>query len=41
MKKGYTNVKVVKGGWQAMTKAGFPIIREGKIIFPKKRSLHR
>jgi rhodanese-related sulfurtransferase len=35
--KGFENVKVVLGGWQAMIKAGFPYVFRGKVnVFQKK-----
>jgi len=33
--KGYEKVEVVKGGWKAMTKAGFPYFWEGRLRMPK------
>lgn len=33
--KGYTNVKVVNGGFKAMVRSGFLVIWEGKIKLPK------
>jgi len=37
MEKGYNNVKVVDGGWTALAKQGFPLVDEGKIVWPKKK----
>jgi rhodanese-related sulfurtransferase len=33
--KGYTNVKVVRGGFKAMVRSGFLVLWEGKIKLPK------
>lgn len=33
--KGYTNVKVVSGGFKAMVRSGFLVVWEGKIKLPK------
>ena len=38
MKRGFRNVKVVRGGWAAMIKAGFPVFINGKVHIYKKET---